>query len=489
MDPRNMKIVANWLRDSVFTDEMIRPRPDPPAAVRLPPMLRTARSLEISSGQIWQSREVIFLKQAKLLVQYEDDFAFQGTVRCYYPTYQALSDSELRGYFAWRSALRRGEVRKTSLSFAFLYIYELINLIGVDSPSEGYQKLVDFRDSYGSVDCGVLLHLNAWITDFVVYYDLDPALLHDLPQVRSDRFISVFDHLPEGPPETVMEAVRAFSGKYLERSKFYGKYAADFDAVVVGVLRKMSGHYAGRTKKSMADHFFGRREPFYAVPFESAVFGDPLKRRNFEFALDDQCSYCCENGLWSIWKRKFPLSPNKTLCALLKTVDSMMREAFGFRFPVKPEVNTKWIVKIIGDEIQALLADKKAAETNKITIDFAQLNQIRRDAEVTQERLIVDEELDAPEAAPAPPAAAPDLAPEAVPLPADVPLNPAEYRLVQCLLYGRGLDWVRAEGLLLSVLVDGVNDKLYDSFLDSVLDDQPQIIEDYIQDLKEMVLP
>ena len=42
---------------------------------------------------------------------------------------------------------------------------------------------------------------------------------------------------------------------------------------------------------------------------------------------------------------------------------------------------------------------------------------------------------------------------------------------------------------MLSVLVDGINEKLYDTFLDTVLDDSPALIEDYIDQLKEMILP
>ena len=44
---------------------------------------------------------------------------------------------------------------------------------------------------------------------------------------------------------------------------------------------------------------------------------------------------------------------------------------------------------------------------------------------------------------------------------------------------------------MLSVLADSINEKLYDQFLDSVLtvEDIPQLVEDYIDDLKEMVAP
>ena len=93
----------------------------------------------------------------------------------------------------------------------------------------------------------------------------------------------------------------------------------------------------------------------------------------------------------------------------------------------------------------------------------------------------MEEEADAPEEAPEVPATPP--------VDDDCPLTPAEYRLVQCLLYGRPLDWISGEGYLTSVLVDGINEKLYDTFQDTVLDDQPQIVEDYTDDLKEMVRP
>ena len=165
MDPR--KVSAEWFYNTVFRDEAIRPRA-PRAAERLPSMLRTARSLENGAYQNWQSRESVFMKQAKLLANYEDDYEAGGSVTCYYPTYQSLTDQQLRAYFSWRTRLRRGEVWETSLSFAFLYIYELINQIGVEDPLDGYRKLEQFRDSHGLIDSCILSYLAKWLTDYVV---------------------------------------------------------------------------------------------------------------------------------------------------------------------------------------------------------------------------------------------------------------------------------------------------------------------------------
>lgn len=196
MDTNRMKKAAEWFYSTVFRDEAIKPRTYAPAE-KIPSLLRTARSLENSPNNAWQSRESIFLKQAKLLVNYEDDYDFEGSVVRYYPTYQALTDQELRGYFSWRTKLRKGDIQKTSLSFAFLYIYELINQVGVTDPLDGYQKLKAFRDTYGQLDEGILSYLRKWMTDYVVYYELDANLLGDSQQVIFDRSITVLDLIQE----------------------------------------------------------------------------------------------------------------------------------------------------------------------------------------------------------------------------------------------------------------------------------------------------
>ena len=126
------------------------------------------------------------------------------------------------------------------------------------------------------------------------------------------------------------------------------------------------------------------------------------------------------------------------------------------------------------------------------------ITEVKEDADPeqeTQNRLIVDEEPE--EALPAPvPAPVPAPAPEPAPiLPAaaeTLPLDAPQLRLLRCLLTGEAYDgWLRAEGLLLSVLVDGINDQLYDRFADTVLlwdGDRPAVIEDYLDELKGLVL-
>ncbi len=73
--------------------------------------------------------------------------------------------------------------------------------------------------------------------------------------------------------------------------------------------------------------------------------------------------------------------------------------------------------------------------------------------------------------------------------PEDLGLDTAELRILRCLLYGGSLAWVREEGLFSDVLCDSINEKLFDRFDDTVLTlgESPEVIEDYIEELKEMV--
>lgn len=467
----------------IFQDESIPLRKEAPPQ-KLPPLLRAARALELGSPSLWQSRDSLFIKQAALLASYTDDCPYDRPVLYYFPTYQALTDDELRGYFTWRTRLRRGDIQKTSLTFAFLYIYELLNQIGVSDPLDGYRKLLSFLESYGSLDGAIAPYLNKWLLDYAVYYDLDPALLAELPLVRFDRHLATLANPDHREDSQVMAAITALSGRWLERSKFYGAYREDMDTVTVRVLRRVSAHYAARCRRTMVEQYFGPYEEFPVRLFESAVFHRRVKFDNREYALDPVRTYRCKNGFWTLRAYNVPVAPSRKLGQLVKTIDSVMRQRYGYRHPVKPELTTKWVLKLIEEEIQALRQEKEAAEAKKITIDYSRLAKIRQDAAITQDRLTVEEEAMEEEAAPTP------AEPEAQ-TPSETPLSREEFRLLQSLLYGRDLTWAAENGLMLSVLADGINEKLYDLFSDSVLtvEDRPELIEDYIEDLKEMVHP
>ena len=68
------------------------------------------------------------------------------------------------------------------------------------------------------------------------------------------------------------------------------------------------------------------------------------------------------------------------------------------------------------------------------------------------------------------------------PAPTAALLNKNEQRYLTCLLTGESTAWVKATGLMPSVLNDSINEKLFDEFADNVLEDG-EVVEDYREDL------
>ena len=71
------------------------------------------------------------------------------------------------------------------------------------------------------------------------------------------------------------------------------------------------------------------------------------------------------------------------------------------------------------------------------------------------------------------------------------PLTSLEHALVLVMLeHGSLHDFEREHACIASVLIDSINEKLYDEFADICIDasaGQPEIIEDYIEELEELI--
>ena len=129
------------------------PLPLPPRPARepeaLPERLREMKHLYEYGSNSLEARAAIFLRQGRFMADYEDDASWAGmNLVCYFPTYHDLTTRQLRGYFAWRTRVRKGDYQPIAASAAYIYLYELLNLIGAASPEDALQKLKAFETGY-----------------------------------------------------------------------------------------------------------------------------------------------------------------------------------------------------------------------------------------------------------------------------------------------------------------------------------------------------
>lgn len=464
--------------DIVYGEEAVPLRPRSVSS-KLPQPLKEARLLAVDNPGL--SRRELFLKQATLLADYKDKYKYICSPCRFYPTYQSLTDKELRAYFSWRTRIRNDEFEDTPLTFILLYLYELINLVGVPNAAEGYERLLIILRTYGTEDNNLKTFIKHWLRDFSIYYNLPPELLAEEDQVIFDQCFATLENVDAVPQDKVIEAIKQLVPNALERSKFYSSHFEVMDTVIYNVLKRFKDHYGKNCKRSMMEQFFGSARTDHYYMFSQAMFCDPLKRDNYEYAVDDKWIYRCRNGVWSVSYQDITRRGLRKLRDLLKTIDMSMREEFQFGSPLKAGVSVKWQLEVIREEARAIRAGQAQKAPPKIEIDFSKLGRIRNEAAITQEKL-VEPELEEMEDAPAI-----EQGIDSGLRQREGQLTQVEKRLLQDLLAGEDLSWVREEGYLLSVLVDAINDKLYEIFGDSVMSDEPRLLDEYVPDLKEMI--
>lgn len=369
----------------------------------------------------WLSEAELFYRQGLLMADFEDDCPYNGTFKSYFPTYNAMSDRQLRGYFTWRAQVRRGTVEETSTSFAFLYLYELICGIGVDDPLEGFNKIKAFWDAYRAFEPGIDRFARVWLQDYAVFHALDPKLLRDSKTVMFDNALIELRHAardlvpapaPSGqipkrrktseptlplPPDEVREerlmaAINALSTYNLSNSRLDRSHHRDLRHVACAVYVRMARYYDTHRKTGIVASLFGEETAMPYTMFASAVFFAPERHEDCEYRLDPIHIYRCQNGFWECMRIHGSRQKSSKLGEMMRACDQRLRLALDPAHPLKEEKVPKYLAKIIDDEIVAWLSWDAAHQPVKIDIDLSQLGHIRSAAAQTREALLIDEE-------------------------------------------------------------------------------------------------
>lgn len=369
----------------------------------------------------WLSEAELFYRQGLLMADFEDDCPYNGTFKSYFPTYNAMSDRQLRGYFTWRAQVRRGTVEETSTSFAFLYLYELICGIGVDDPLDGFNKIKAFWDAYRAFEPGIDRFARVWLQDYAVFHGLDPKLLRDSKTVMFDYALielrrAARDLVPAPAPsgqtptrrktseptlplppdevreERLMAAINALSTYNLSSSRLDRSHHRDLRHVACAVYVRMARYYDTHRKTGIVASLFGEETAMPYTMFASAVFFAPERHEDCEYRLDPIHIYRCQNGFWECMRIHGSRQKSSKLGEMMRACDQRLRLALDPAHPLKEEKVPKYLAKIIDDEIVAWLSWDAAHQPVKIDIDLSQLGHIRSAAVQTREALLIDEE-------------------------------------------------------------------------------------------------
>jgi len=466
------------------------------------PLLFTAASLEAADPdapeQILEMRKLYeygdgsfrqknknFYRQGKYMERYTDDRPWNGQLRRYFPCYHDLNLPQLRGYFTWRTRVRTGDCQSTAEAFAYIYLYELLCGIGTAGPADTLEKLSIFEKNYvnpGYGDGNMRKNLHRWMLEYAVLHDLPPETARECADpelMEQDRALAALKQPGVQTDEALFDALCAFAGEKLTQSP------------VMADAEKGKRLFAALWRTAMLESggqlftdCFGEREIHPWRPLSNAVYWEETAQPPRQYVLNPVRRYECRGEIWQEERYDLLRFDRDRFLALLHEGDRQLRRWLKTGHYLREKRDEAWAAPYAEALITAEEKAAREAARPKINIDFTGLDRIRRDAGVTRDSLLTEEEL-------AESTVEPESAePEAME-PACDGLDAQHLQILLKLLRGESTaELIQNARLMPAVAADTINEAFYDEIGDSVVEYDGSaltLVEDYREDLTRIL--
>lgn len=434
-------------------------------------------------------REQNFYLQGKLMASYEDHYQGKQSFLRYYPTYHDLTVGQARTYFTWRTKIRQNIYEKISDSYAYIYLYELLNGIGIKDPEEGLDKLITFNKNYAqkfSPEMGA--YLERWIRDYIIFYNINKTNnTFFVKEQTNDKKYEQLLYPDQFSNHEVAESLIKLSNYKIRNCPLYKKSIEKFEYLLVLIWHKILD-----LRNDGFDFFtsyIAYKNQMTIQLFSAAVFNHQLEPQTTSYEIDQirKYFYDKEKNTWyceSYWG----LTGQKSIMGnFLHEVDREIRLRFNLGRNLKPRKIEKHYLKAIRDGIKEYQIEEQKLKQPKIEFNLSRLSTIRADAAGTRDSLLTEEELQAEQEER-------EKIEETVvnDEQEDYGLSSEEMATIILLLKGKDLNkYLKEHHLMAAVIIDNINEKLFDEFGDNVIEfinDIPTVIEDYQEDLEDMFL-
>lgn len=506
--------------------------------------MRKLRELSYNGYIVQRCAEVSFVLQGDFMANETDDFPRNAFCGMPTPMYAAMSVSQLRTYFTWRTDARRGIYRKTDKSYVILYAYELLNKIGVLSSADAFGRLLDLWNG-----CGFAGYLDGvmprWLKDFYAFNNISDvypninALLKNNDKTAEE---TAAEDILEKNYHDKLDYLAENSVYDIKKSSFYSEETARLlNGVCEAVLNALDKYFSENDIDLGALLCGQLKKDFSWKPFEGALVNTDRMDGFHAVRISAAENYCIRRGEPVL--ERFLFMPQKGFIGyILKSVEARLRANTGYKRKIVPSENMlindlKNREKILSavrngqfDEIianavddycrkNALFAQKKSPKISEdyvqyakkdISIDISKLEKIREQSEETAKKLIVEE---------APNEEFVEMASERISdeefdekiseysalseiadnesaqdLPDDIPdewrkfiasLSRGERSLLAAMSEGESAEaFCREKGLLTETVFESINGKAMEIILDIVIDNG-EIIPDYLDIIKK----
>ena len=454
------------------------------AKQHVPEQIRRMKNLYQYGNGSFRQQCKNFYVQGKFMENYEDNVPWKGEIYECWPSYHNLSLAQLRGYFTWRTELRKGNYQKNCDAFVLMYLSELFNGIGAVSAEENFNKIQEFKENYidSELSTGYIRYnIQQWMFDFAVVNGLDTEIAYRYAayhMLERDSNIEILRNPKKYSDKEIFNALCLFSGRnpdssiVIQKDKEIGIY------LFAAVWRLASAQYR-QGEKDLFELCFGIPYSRYWHPLNNTLYYSKGKRETVIYELNSCRKYSFQNNIWHEYGYHKWYDGQQHITELLHEADRRFRLYLKTGRPLKERKEEAWAVSYIEAVIAADAQAKIEAARPKISIDFSGLDKIRKDALETQDNLLTEEEtMGLPETA---------SKPSEVSVPFDGLLDGMQMQLLRMLLRGEPVqELIAAQHGMPSVIADAINEALFDFIGDTVVECDGKtitLVEDYRDDL------
>lgn len=251
---------------------------------------RNSYQPQISVSVSYESSQTIFLKEAQKYRNKEENAATSVPFMHYWPTYRDMDGAQQRWYFFWRAQARRGNYLPTDLSYIFVHVYELLNLVEFPDATQAANQIKTlwqvYRGAYPQLD----RYLPEWGGDLLALKVNGAIALQWWESLANVDGITI----PDPVINTIVEkAIRSggaadlpyniwfLLSDYQPKNKFYQLHNTNhqIDLAYAKAIQVANQYYLRTSKKSILDKFVSERVVTYEKnAFTSALIGYPYPR-------------------------------------------------------------------------------------------------------------------------------------------------------------------------------------------------------------------
>jgi len=469
----------------------------------------------------------VFFKQAQFMKDFTDHYDQKIPLDTYYATYLKMDDAQLRTYFTWRTKVRQGVIEDTSLSYAFCYLFELLNDVGVSGPADAIEKLITLWTAFRRYDETMDVYLREWIRDYYVIHK--PQL-----SVEFSAFSRSFPVPYHGEDAALLAKAKSCSWddlRVIEASSSFritnGQFYKAADQAMIEkcacfVIREFAKLFKSGGVDFRNMFFENHREKMYAL-FRGAVHRNTAVQP-ITVQLDDFETIKLNSRGW--YREYLTLTQYRSAVGyILKCIEVKMREHFGYKrnlqmpnisqvensflnsepekftYPTRPTIDKLkvWkakafsvisstefeltIVRAIAEYCKLahlVIANGVVKEIKPVEIDLSKMKDIEKEHLETAAKLIVEEQPASVVEVSRPAARGPDI--EIAGMAGLVESLSEEGRTLLITLLNGGQVPPNSE-----LLIETINAKALEAIADNMIDYSegvPYVYDDYTDELK-----